>query len=343
MRRRIMPFVPAFCAALVLAGCGGDAEGSSSPEPSNEENGEDPQAGTEPGECDEPDVVRLAVPAPSLNFVPYYLGRDTGIFEDHCIDLEIENLSGDVAVAALVSDEIDFTAAGGTAMRAAYEGAPLRAVMITVAESTTSLIVDPSIQSPADIEGADIGVLGTGDSLAIALGEWLASEGLDIQRDVNLLTLNATPDAFSSLVGGGVDAAMLTPPFDAQAEAEGFDVLIRVSEFFAGSQGQVATTTSKIESDPELIERFIQASLESIELMVSNPTEAEEFVVDFLDMEQDIAARSLDVFMPALALDGRASTEALLSQLPEGATEEELEGTIDFSMLDRVLAEREAG
>src|SRR5437763_104634 len=71
-------------------------------------------------------TVRLAVPAKSLVFLPYYFGKEKGFFAAQGIDLDIAVVQPSTAVAAAVAGEVDYTAASGSSMGAALAGAPLR-------------------------------------------------------------------------------------------------------------------------------------------------------------------------------------------------------------------------
>jgi len=85
--------------------------------------------------------VRLTVPAKALTFVPYYFGKAQGIFAKEGVDLEIIVMRPPLGVTALVSGDLDYTAAGGLSFRAAMKGVPIR----TVAFIQTRLVLASSV------------------------------------------------------------------------------------------------------------------------------------------------------------------------------------------------------
>ena len=65
---------------------------------------------------------------------------------------------------ALVSGDVDFSGAGGSGLRAAIKGAPLKAIMYQTERPTWYLVVHPSINQVGDLRGKRIGVSLIGDS-----------------------------------------------------------------------------------------------------------------------------------------------------------------------------------
>ena len=74
------------------------------------------------------DKVRLTVPAKALTFFPYYFGKAQGSFAREAIDLEIIVMRPPLRVTALVTGDLDYTAAGGLSLRAALKGVPRRTI-----------------------------------------------------------------------------------------------------------------------------------------------------------------------------------------------------------------------
>jgi ABC-type glycerol-3-phosphate transport system substrate-binding protein len=101
----------ALVAALAVTACGGSGSA-------------DAPADSGSTAAKESRPALLAIPAPSLNFLPYLMAteRDLGFYEKHGVDLTVEVIRGDAALAGMIQGSVDFTAAGGTAMRAAFNG-----------------------------------------------------------------------------------------------------------------------------------------------------------------------------------------------------------------------------
>ena len=63
-------------------------------------------------------------------------------------------------IAALVTGSIDFTTAGGSAMRAAVNGAPLKMILNITKKADLWIVAQKNIQRVEDLRGKMIGVGG---------------------------------------------------------------------------------------------------------------------------------------------------------------------------------------
>ena len=73
--------------------------------------------------------IRIAPSSPGLAAWPIHLAAREKFFAGEGLDAEVIVMRTNVGIAALVTGSIDFTTAGGSAMRAAVNGAPLKMVL----------------------------------------------------------------------------------------------------------------------------------------------------------------------------------------------------------------------
>jgi ABC-type nitrate/sulfonate/bicarbonate transport system substrate-binding protein len=134
-----------------------------------------------------------------------------------------------------------------------------------------------------------------GSASDYAVYTFFSKNGLDPNRDVTFLTISGTSARFAALVGGAVDATVVSSPFEYIAEQQGFRTLISLKELaehvnlpYAG----VAVTQEKIAKDGGQIVKVLRAlraammfireqRAPSIELLAKtlklNPAVAERF------------------------------------------------------------------
>ena len=97
--------------------------------------------------------VRVAMPSKALTFLNFYVGDKFGLYRAEGLEVSLEVLKSDIGVAALVSGEMDYISAIGTAMRAAAAGAPLKATMFTMDKVIFFLMARPEIKTIQDLRG----------------------------------------------------------------------------------------------------------------------------------------------------------------------------------------------
>src|SRR5688572_31048261 len=89
--------------------------------------------------------IRSAVPGLNLNYLSIFTAEARGFFKDENLENETIVIGGPAGIAALVSGGVDFSGAGGSGLRAAVKGAPLKAIMYQTERPTWYLVVHPSI------------------------------------------------------------------------------------------------------------------------------------------------------------------------------------------------------
>ncbi|HEY1374376.1 MAG TPA: ABC transporter substrate-binding protein, partial [Candidatus Binatia bacterium] len=80
--------------------------------------------------------VRTITPRATLNYLSVPVAEVKGFFRDEGLENETIVIPGSTSIAALVAGEVDYSGAGGTGMRAALRGAPIKAIMFQTEKVT---------------------------------------------------------------------------------------------------------------------------------------------------------------------------------------------------------------
>src|SRR5574341_192289 len=108
--------------------------------------------------------IRTATPSGSLNYLSIYVAEEKGFFKDAGLENETVVIPGPTGIAALLSGDVDYSGAGGSGMRAALKGAPVKGIMFQAEKVTFYLVADPSIKSAADLKSKKIAIGSPGDT-----------------------------------------------------------------------------------------------------------------------------------------------------------------------------------
>src|SRR5258707_12343029 len=90
--------------------------------------------------------VRVAMPAKSMTFLNFYVGDKFGIYKVEGLDVSLEVIKTDVGVSGMVTGELDYTSAIGSAMRAAATRGPLKARKFTLDPVMAYMLAKPTIK-----------------------------------------------------------------------------------------------------------------------------------------------------------------------------------------------------
>jgi len=283
----------ATAALLILAGCGGSAAPANS------------------GRI----KVQLAVPTKGIHILPYYLGQEKGVFAAQGVDLDIQVLQANAAIAAIINGSVDFSAAGGSAMRAAMEGSPARVVFVTVGKPDSFVYSKPDLSAVSGLKGKNIAITSVAGSPAVMAKNILRANGLDADKDVKLVATETTANAFAALKAGAVEAAILDPPYNTMAANAGFHLLAQGSDYLKGTQTQLATSVKTIQSDPEKVRRMLRGSLKAIDYTLKHEDEAVDFISKTWELSPDDARGTFHTVADALLRNGLPPVDALQADL----------------------------
>ncbi len=104
--------------------------------------------------------IRPGSVVPELNaqFLPLALAEKRGFFREDGLQGEIIRINPTVALAALVSGELDYWTVIGNSVAATIQGAPLRVLACYVPGSPSALIARPEFKSVQELRGNAIGL-----------------------------------------------------------------------------------------------------------------------------------------------------------------------------------------
>jgi ABC-type nitrate/sulfonate/bicarbonate transport system substrate-binding protein len=217
--------------------------------------------------------VSLEVPNPGAAFLPFYLGKEEGIYKKYGINLTIDDtIAPPLAVQAILGGSLDFMSAIGTAGSAGIEGRPMR-VYDVVADGIDFVMVGAKgITSMSQLRGATI----VGES---AVSQTNLMETLMLQHagvpvsSVHFVNITGGDAARSALVEAGKAQAVSVEITGAlPLERAGLRVIGNtnfVLEPFTG----LATSDSFASSHKQLMRNMIAATTEATKIVKTNEAE----------------------------------------------------------------------
>lgn len=230
------------------------------------------------------DRVRTAIPQANLNYLSIYVADAKGFFKDEGLENETVVISGPLSIAALLSGDVDFSGAGGSGMRAALKGAPVKGIMFQADKVTFYLVVDPSIKSAADLKGKKIAIGSPGDTQDRIMTMFAERGGL-AARDLIRISMGAdTATRVMAIKSGAAQATTVDPGGLVFAQKEGLVSLGFLGDLFPMPfQGFVATE-KKIRENPTQVKRWLKGALRGLMFVRDRPAEAVDLGIKKLQL-----------------------------------------------------------
>jgi NitT/TauT family transport system substrate-binding protein len=238
------------------------------------------------------------------SILPGVVGIDRGFYRDEGIDLQTPVMAAGPGTTALIAGEVDYSA-GGNAIRAAMQGAPLKAVLFYFNSVIFEMVVGQDVKTAADLKGKRIGHNGIGSSTDQVARILIRNAGLDPANDVTFVTSPAGQEV-TTLVAGAVDAIMMNPDAAAKATAQGKHVLIPTREVgrqIPSPQGGWAVTDAALRSKPDLIKRWMRGTITSLQFIREHQPETVAIAAKAFQMEPDVAKEALTAVVEAIDPD----------------------------------------
>ncbi|MBM7808028.1 NitT/TauT family transport system substrate-binding protein [Geodermatophilus bullaregiensis] len=264
--------------------------------------------------------------SPQGRHAPFYLAQANGHYRDEGLDVTFLRGEGDLFAAQIVAGG---KATLGSAMpvtiiEARSQGVPIKSVMVYEHRSPLSYAVwsDSGINSPADFAGRRYGGNPFGSANKV-LPAFLRAQGVD-PSTIEMQTVD--PSALvASFLAGQFDIA---PAFHDATwpvyQVKGAEVGRTPREFLLSDWGfdllgySVFATDSTIDSDPDLIESFVRATINGYEDTASDPQRAVNAILEQEPtLDETLLRAQVDNALELMKSDryGYASPEAMTATL----------------------------
>lgn len=328
--------VGALVATLGMSACGGDTQAAGAA----------------------PLVVRLgyfpnithatAIVADKEGFFAKYLGKTK-------LAVSTFNAGPDV-IEALKSGALDATYVGPGPATTAFINSSGQALTIVAGAATggTSLVVDPSIKSAADLRGKKVSTPQLGNTQDIALRYWLKQNGLstDLQGggDVSVVP-QANAQIITAFKQKQIAGAWVPEPYATQLVAAGGKVLVDERDLWPGKKFAItvlAVRTDFLKAHPQTVTALLSGDLDASDFIAKDPAKSQKDVGDVI---AKISGKPLNAAVNAAAWKQLTFTvDPVPSSVLTGAqhayqvgvlkTEPKLDGLIDLTLLNQLLKER---
>ena len=289
--------------------------------------------------------VRIGMPSLSLSFIAPQVAYARGFFREEGIDAEIIRIATNIGIVAVTTKEIGYTTAVGAGLRSAVKGLPLKVVIYFNGRPLHVLVAKPELKSLVDLRRKVIGFAGYGDSTEFMLRAMLRQAGLELEKDVQAFQVSGSGQRLQALLTGKLDAAIVPPPFNFEAESKGFVRLITAADVFETSVSGLALHVDTLRDKPAQVKRMLRALLKAQNFIRSNKTESVRVIANWLKLEPGIAQASYDIYVKGMSLNGIVPERVLASDIERARKEQQVKEAVpvgkvvDFGLLREALHE----
>jgi ABC-type nitrate/sulfonate/bicarbonate transport system substrate-binding protein len=256
---------------------------------------------------------------------PFIIAMKKGIFARNGLEMDVIFVpTAPGLVQQLAAGSLDFVAGVGIVepIHAAEKDAPVALMRVLGQSSSYELVAGKQYSNIKELKGKKIAVGGLATNDKVYLDKMMQANGFK-DGDYDVVAIGATATRVPALLSGGIDAALLVPPFNFTAIGQGGKSMGLVRDFVTGlpQTGMVVATkwatahpkeakaiNASIDEavawffDPKNKDEAVSLLVEATKTSKEEVTDAYNFLVkvDFFARDSKISRKSLDGWMKAL-------------------------------------------
>lgn len=286
-------------------------------------------------------VIAQAVDA--FSFLPMYVARAKGFWEQEGVDVEVRIVKGgSIAASAVVAGQAQVAATSADApLLAARAGANILIVANILDKGPAEIVIHKSVLEKNSItldqfekmpfaeraklfKGLRWGIIGPGGLTDLQVRASIKGGGWNPDRDTTIVNIGGSPELFAALNAGRIDGLVQNPPYTRQAVKEGFGVyvgtLFDVSPIFTDFAYEVLAVEGEwAKKNPDLARKVVRGMARANDY--TRTTDAA------------VVAKEVHKFFPKIDLDIlTASTRSQGRSVAAGArvTRKQMEAMVKF-------------
>jgi len=288
------------------------------------------------------DKVRIGFPDRAAQFIPLPLGEQRGFFREEGLQAEFIRIVPTVAIAALVSGEIDYYTSIGSGVAATIRGLPVKVAACYVPSAPIALIARPEFKSVRELKGKTIGINTYGSPIEV-IGRLIVKHfGIDPDNDVKFLTTGVIESRFAAMSQGLTAATLGSAPVDFLGKKQGFVVLASAHQLFSYPASGMIATVRKIKEKPDEVKRVIKAGIKANRYIPRNRARTIQIIAEWLNIDQKMTTATYDSVSKAFNNDGNVPEDGLRLVIEEAKRTARVNREVSINEVEDLSILREA-
>jgi len=232
-----------------------------------------PMAVTSNVRAAEPERINVCYSSIAATSITTWVPYEAGIYKKYGLDVRIIYVAGAQAITTLVSGDTQIVqGSGAAAALSRLSGSDVTIIGTTINVIPMSLVTTPDIGSPQDLRGKTFGVSRFGSLTDLGLRKAVGEFGLDANKDIKMIQTGGVPEILLFMQQGVIKGGLISSPTLEKAKELGYKEFLNLSELkFRYPGTALVTRDSFIRSRPQIVNRFLKATLEGIKYAKNNP------------------------------------------------------------------------
>lgn len=252
----------------------------------------------------------------SISSIDLFIAQDRGFFREEGLEARLVQVRATVAIAAILSDEVQALGSIGSAIRAVQRGAPIKVLAVSLRRPLFWLVARPEIRSVSGLKGKIAGVVTIGGSQHTALKRMLQTGGINPDTEVTTILAGDVPTQLQALASNSIQAAALSPPMIIIARDKfKMNILAGAMDQFTSLQNGLGAPEKNLRGQRELVKKILRARAKGNRYFHENEKGSSEVLARYLNVDLQTALETYRLSRPAYTTDGIPSDEEIREHL----------------------------
>jgi NitT/TauT family transport system substrate-binding protein len=252
----------------------------------------------------------------SFSFTPANIGKETGIFARHGLDLDIAGFGGDAKLQqAMAANAIDIGLGSGPGLAFIAKGAPVKGIATMAGPPLIFAMVvraDGAVKTVDDLKGRKVAISTVGSATNWLMNEVSRQHGWGYDGFTQV-PIGENAARIAALKSGAVDACVVDVGSALNFVARGDGrILMRFGDVVQHFIMHVIfATDTAIAQKPATLTAFLQGWFETIGFMRANKAKAVAIAMTVMGTDEATTSGIYDELMPMFLSDGHFDLAAL--------------------------------
>jgi NitT/TauT family transport system substrate-binding protein len=267
------------------------------------------------GRPEKSDII-VTYAQPSGAFAPIWVAHEAGLFKKYGLNATLQLLTPQVSAQAVVSEEADFYTDGPDLINARLRGGNVKYFAGTMQQLVFQIWGAKEISAVKDLKGKTVAASTPRAALDTATREALKRNGLQPDKDVQILYVQTVPAILSSILGGKTAAGTLSAPNTLKAKESGLNLLVDIGPLnIPAFQVAYGTTDRYLKNKPNNVFAFLKAIAEAVVLAKKDPPLAKKAIGKYAKIDDaPTIDGTYEAFAPYWAMSLAVRAEAIRAQ-----------------------------
>lgn len=252
----------------------------------------------------------------TIEYAGFHMADKKGYYAAEGLSVEFKTLGENSPLAEVAAGKADFgLSSADNLLLARAEGSPVVAIATLYQRSPVAFISlkEKNITSPQDLIGKTVTVDFDGTT-GLVYNAMLASQGIEMSQVNSIPRADFSNDSLLNGQTDVLDAFITNQPVQLAREGHELNAILPADYGIDVYANVIFTTEEMIANNPELVEKFLRATVQGIQSALDAPEEAAALTVTYnadLDPESEAESmtRSLPLLKPADSRPGMMTAE----------------------------------